>query len=157
MNDAVFGRELLEFGCRQRLRPVALRIDGAQEPERLVAGVHPSVGRERRRLDHVERSELHHLAADQRPPAPADRHHHVRVLVLLETRVAARRDLEVAQLEAVAGGEREARDALPSPALLVGLLLDAPPAERGGVETGHSALPATVSARAPRSCAGRAR
>ena len=54
----------------------------------------------RRDLEHLHRAQLDHPVADQHAAAAAQGDHDVDVLVLLQARVAARLDLEVALLEA---------------------------------------------------------
>jgi len=92
----------------------------------------------------IERCELQYLLADQDPAGAADGDHEMDVAVLLEARVAAGLELEVAQLEVRGdrGGarEREARDrppshsALAARAELVCLLVDSRPPERFGIK-----------------------
>jgi hypothetical protein len=101
---------LLKFGKllrRRKLRLITLRINHAEEAERLVSGrpkLMPGHGWDR---DQVVGGDLAHLAADQTVPVTAQDQNVVGVLMALEGGEASRRDLEIAQFAAV-GGRRTA-------------------------------------------------
>src|SRR6185312_12313669 len=98
--------------------PVALGVDDAEEPEGLlrVRGAAELVRVGRRDVHDVAHADVPDVAAGLRLAGAPHGDHDVLVLVLLERRVAAGLDLEVADVElgrlAALAGELAARDAL---------------------------------------------
>src|SRR6185437_13471752 len=111
---------------------VALGVDHAQKTERLIrrgAELMPGPGRHG---DEIERADFYHLVADQRPAAPAQDRHRMRVLMALQRRPAAGGDLEITQLplQIRRRGQNLPRHAAEGRArlVLVGAYIDALPA-----------------------------
>src|ERR1043165_3805654 len=91
-------RDRLHLVALGELRAVAVGGHQAQEAERLVGRGAELVPRHRRHVDQIVRVDGVGLVADEALAMAADHHDGVHVVVPLERRVAAGRDLEVAQL-----------------------------------------------------------
>ena len=100
--DRRIGFELPQLRRARQLRLVALRVDHAEEAERLAPGGAELVPGHGRHGDEVARRQRLDVAPDEAMAAPAQDQHRMHVLMPLERREAAGRDLEIAQL----GGER---------------------------------------------------
>ena len=95
-NSRIAG-ELGQIGGIGKLRPVALGIDEAEEAQMLTGIGAELVPRPRRNPDEVVALHCADRAADQAMAGAAQNHHAMHMGVPFERRIAAGRDLEIAQ------------------------------------------------------------